>query len=115
MKLNAEVPKEIADKAYEAVEIAKKTGKIKKGSNETTKAIEKNMAKLVVVAKDVNPPEVVMHLPPLCQEKSIPLVVVPSREELGAAAGLSVPTSAVAIVQEGEAKNLVKEITSKLK
>ena len=115
MKLNAEVPKELVDKAYEAVEIAKKTGKIRKGSNETTKAVEKNLAKLVVVAKDVNPLEVVMHLPPLCEEKSIPLVVVPSKEELGAAAGLSVPTAAVAIVQEGDAKNLIKEIISKAK
>ena len=115
MKLNAEVPKELADKAYEAVEIAKKTGKIRKGSNETTKAVEKNMAKLVVVAKDVKPLEVVMHLPPLCEEKSIPLVVVPSKEELGAAAGLAVPTAAVAIVQEGDAKNLIKEIISKAK
>ena len=42
-----------AEKIYEAVEIARKTGKIKKGANETTKAIEKGFAKLVVVAKDV--------------------------------------------------------------
>jgi len=115
MKLDAEVPKEIVDKAYEAVELAKKTGKIKKGSNEATKAIERNVAKLVVVAKDVNPKEVVMHLPPLCEEKNIPLIVVPSKEELGASAGLVVPTAAVAIIQEGDAKNIIKELSSKAK
>jgi len=113
MDLNAEVPKEIADKAYEAVELAKKTGKIKKGTNETTKVAERGIAKLVVIAKDVNPKEVIMHLPALCKEKQIPLVMVPSREELGAAAGLNVPTSSVAIVKEGEAQNLIKQLSEK--
>jgi len=111
----AEAPKEIVAKAYEAVELAKKTGKIKKGSNEATKAIERGMAKLVLVAKDVNPPEIIMHMVPLCKEKNAPLLEVPSKEELGAAAGLSVPTGAVAIITEGEAKELIKEIAAKLK
>ena len=34
-----EVPKEIADKVYEALEIARDTGKIGKGTNEVTKNI----------------------------------------------------------------------------
>ncbi len=115
MKLNAEVPKEVVEKTYEAIEIAKKTGKLKKGSNEVTKTVERGIAKLVAIAKDTNPIEVVMHLPPLCQEKGITLVVVPSKEDLGSAAGLSVATAAVAIVEEGDSKNIIKDITSKLK
>ena len=111
MDLNAEVDKETANKAYEAVEIAKKTGKIKKGTNETTKVVERGLAKLVVVAKDTNPKEVVMHLFPLCKEKSIPITVVPSKEDLGAAAGLGVGTSSVAIVSEGDSKNIIKEFS----
>lgn len=102
---------ENANKAYEAVELAKKTGKIKKGSNEATKIAERGLAKLVVVASDVSPREVIMHLAPLCKEKNIPYVEVPSREELGAAAGLQVPTSAVVIIKEGEAKDLIKELS----
>lgn len=109
--LNAEIPKEIADKAYEAIEIARKTGKIKKGSNEVTKVVERGTAKLVVIAKDVNPQEVIMHLPPLCEEKGITCVVVPSREDLGAASGLNVSTSAVAIIKEGDAADLIKELS----
>jgi len=115
MDLDKELPKEIVNKIYEAVELARKTGKIKKGSNETTKAIERGKAKLVVVAQDVDPKEIVMHLPLLCKEKNIPLVTVPSKEELGAAAGLRVRASAVAIVEEGDAKELIKEIISKTK
>ena len=111
----AEASKDLINKAYEAVELAKKTGKIKKGANEATKAVERGTAKLVLVAKDVNPPEIIMHFPPLCKEKNIPLLEVPSKEELGAAAGLSVPTGAIAIVTEGESKELVKKIAAKLK
>src|SRR3989344_7986282 len=93
-------------KALEAIEQARANGKIRKGTNEVTKAIEKQLAKLVVIAKDITPPEIVMHLPLLCKEKGIPCVEVNSKEELGTAAGLSVPTAAVAIVKEGDAKDL---------
>ena len=55
---------------YTLIELARKTGKIEKGTNEVTKAIEKGNAKLVAVAKDANPPEVVMHIPMLCEELS---------------------------------------------
>lgn len=103
--------KDITNKAYEAIEIARKTGKIKKGANEVTKIIERGLAKLVVVASDVNPPEVVMHLEPLCKEKNAPFIKVPSREELGAAAGLLVPTSCVAITKEGDSKEIIKELS----
>ncbi|MBI2545877.1 50S ribosomal protein L7ae [Candidatus Woesearchaeota archaeon] len=110
-----EVPKEMIDRVYEAIEVAKTTGKLKKGSNEVTKAIERGVAKLVVVAKDVNPPEIVMHIPILSEEKNIPCVQVPSREELGAAAGIGLPTATVAIVVEGEAKDIIKDIIAKVK
>ncbi len=102
--------KEVAERVLEAIEVAKATGKLRKGTNEVTKAIERGQAKLVAVAKDVNPPEIVMHIPLLAKEKGILCVEVPSKEELGAAAGLSVPTGSVAIVQEGDAKELLKEI-----
>ena len=115
MDLNAEVSKEILDKAYEAVELAHKSGKIKKGVNEVTKAVERGTAKLVLVAKDINPKEIVMHLPALCEEKGIILIPVPKREDLGRISGLNVPTASVAVIQEGEAKQIIKELGSKVK
>ncbi|MEM2866442.1 MAG: 50S ribosomal protein L7Ae [Candidatus Hadarchaeales archaeon] len=110
-----EVPKDLAEKVYDAVEEARKTGKIRKGVNETVKAAERRQAKLVVIAEDVDPPEVVAHLPLLCEEKGIPYVYVPKKLELGAASGIEVSSAAVAIVEEGEAAPLVKEILSRLK
>jgi len=106
---------DLTDKAYEAIETAKATGKLKRGTNEVTKAIEKQQAKLVITAKDVSPPEITMHIPLLCEEKEIPHVQVPSKEELGAASGIEKPTSSVAIVQEGEAKKIIKEIAESSK
>ncbi len=97
-------------KVLEAVEIARTTGKIRKGANEATKAIEKGDAKLVVYAADVSPKEIVMHLPLLCKEKKILCVEVSKKEDLGAAAGLPVSTTAVAIVKEGDAKTLIESM-----
>lgn len=109
-----EVQKELAEKAYEAVSLAKSSGKIRKGVNESTKAIERGFARLVVVAADVQPEEIVMHLPVLCDEKKAPCIFVPSKEELGKAAGMGVPTSSVTITDEGEGKDIVADISKKL-
>jgi len=106
---------ELIERTYEAIEIAKTSGKLKKGTNEVTKAIEKGKAKLVAFAGDVTPQEIVMHLPLLCQEKDVPCIKVGKKEELGAAAGLAIGTSAVAIVQEGDSKKQIKEITDMIK
>ncbi|MFH0869805.1 MAG: ribosomal L7Ae/L30e/S12e/Gadd45 family protein [archaeon] len=103
----------MSERAYEAIELARKTGKIVKGTNEVTKAIEKDKAKLVVYAKDISPPEIIMHLPLLAKEKGIPCIEVPKKDELGAAAGLKVGTASVAIVKEGDAKDLIKELGAK--
>ncbi|MBI2112162.1 50S ribosomal protein L7ae [Candidatus Woesearchaeota archaeon] len=98
-------------KILEAVEIARTSGKIRKGANEATKAIEKGQAKMVVYAADVSPKEIVMHLPLLCKEKNISCFAVAKKEDLGAAAGLALGTAAVAIVKEGEAKGAVDGLT----
>ncbi|MEM0326090.1 MAG: 50S ribosomal protein L7Ae [Desulfurococcaceae archaeon] len=105
------VPSELAEKAYEAVKKARETGgKIKKGTNETTKAVERGLAKLVIIAEDVDPPEIVAHLPILCDEKKIPYTFVPSKKKLGEAAGIEVAAASVAIIDPGGAKSLVDEI-----
>src|SRR3989338_5068642 len=98
-------------KVLEVVEVARVSGKIRKGANEATKAIEKGDAKFVVFASDVSPKEVVMHLPLLCKDKKVPCFQVSKKEDLGAAAGLPVSTAAVAVVKEGDAKKLIQELS----
>lgn len=108
-----EVSKEDMDKVYEAIEIAKATGKIKKGVNEATKMIERGTARLVAIAKDVAPPEIVMHIPLLAKDNGVPCFQVETKEELGSAAGISVGCSAVAVTEAGDAKKLIAELKKK--
>ena len=108
-----EVDKQLSEKTYDAVEKARDTGKMRKGVNEVTKAVERGIAKLVVMAEDVDPEEVMMHIPVICEEKEIPYSYVPSKSELGKAAGLEVQTSSIAIVEEGDSKKLIDEVAKK--
>lgn len=109
-----EVPPDLANAVYEAVQIAHKTGKVKRGTNETTKAVERGLAKLVIIAEDVDPPEVVAHLPLLCDERKVPYVYVPSKAKLGAAAGIEVAAASACIVDPGQAADLIKEIIERV-
>ena len=109
-----QTPKEVSEKIYEAVTVAKTTGKIIKGVNEATKAIERGICKFLVMAEDVQPQELLMHIPLICDEKKVPYGYVPSKQDLGKAAGIEVPTSSIAIVEEGDAKKLLSEVSGKL-
>ena len=71
--------------------------------SEVTKAIERAVAKLVVVAADVNPKEIVQHIPILCKEKNIKFAEVDSKQKLGISLGIGVSCSAIAIIDAGEA------------
>jgi large subunit ribosomal protein L7Ae len=108
------MPKEIVDAAYEALQIASKTGVVRKGTNEATKAVERAQAKLVVIAEDVDPPEVIAHLPLLCEERKIPYVFVPNKDKLGNAVGIDVPAASACIIKEGDAAGLIKEIITRI-
>ncbi len=88
---------------YTIVENARKSGKIEKGTNEVTKAIELGRAKLVVYACDVQPKEIVAHLSLLCKEKNILCCEVDSKQKLGIAAGIMVGAASVAIIEPGNA------------
>lgn len=110
-----EIPKEVSDAAYEALRQARQTGKVRKGTNETTKAIERGVAKLVVIAEDVEPPEVVAHLPILCDERSVPYLYVPSKAQMGPALGIDVGAASACIVESGEAQGLIDQILAALK
>ena len=112
--VKTEAPEELQNKALEALEVARDTGKIKKGSNEATKAIERSAALLVLIGADVEPAEIVMHLAPLCEEKKIPYVFINKQNDIGAASGLDVGSAAAAIVKPGKAKEVVEDLAKQL-
>merc|ERR1711934_889706 len=71
---------------------AKKPVCVKMGVNHVTKLVEEKEAKLVVIAHDVDPIEIVMWLPSLCQARGIPYCVVKSKARLGALVGKKTAT-----------------------
>ncbi len=95
---------------YSIIEKARKTGKIEKGTNEVTKSIERGTAKLVVYASDVEPKEIVQHLPVLCKEKKILCREVESKQKLGIAAGLPVSASSLAVIESGDAEREISAL-----
>ncbi len=50
------MPEDLINPIYEAVREGVSSGKVKKGTNEVTKAVERTTAKLVVISEDVDPP-----------------------------------------------------------
>jgi large subunit ribosomal protein L7Ae len=113
MFVRFETPKELGTQIYETIEKARSTGRVAKGANEVTKQVERGVAKFVVMAEDVTPEEILAHIPLLCEEKGIPSGYVPSKAELGNAAGLAVGTAAVAIIDSGTAGESVEDLAKK--
>ena len=109
-----EMPKELIPQILEMLSVAKDTGKIKKGVNETTKAIERKTAKFVLVAEDVTPEEIVVHIPMLCADKGVPYGYVSTKKDLGKAIGVDVGTSAVAVENPGGASEKLQDILKKM-
>jgi large subunit ribosomal protein L7Ae len=94
--------------------VAKQSGKVRKGTNETTKAIERGIAKLVVIAEDVEPPEVVAHLPILCEERNSQYIFVPSKQQLGMSLGIDVGSAAATIIEPGEAQHIIEQVVNSI-
>ena len=109
-----QVPEDLVSPIYEALRVAQQTGKVKKGTNEVTKAIERGISKLVIIAEDVEPPEVVAHLPILCEEHGAAYAFVPSRQDLGKALGIDVTSAAASIIDAGDAQHIVDQIIASL-
>ena len=114
---------EVSDKAFpladdkltqqllDIVQEASNAKQIKKGANEATKALNRGIADLIILAGDTNPVEILLHLPLLCEDKNVPYIYVPSKSALGRAAQVSRNVIALAIVQgEGKVSQKVQGI-----
>ena len=109
-----QIPEDLKNLQAEVISKVSKSGKIKVGINEVTKMVERNTAKLVLIAQDISPAEIVMHVPVICKEKNIPFSYVSTREELGKISGIGAKASAVAIVDEGVLKKEFAALISKI-
>lgn len=69
------------------------------GTKQTTKAVQKGIAKVVFIAKDAEP-RVVDPLRSICEEKGVEVVMVESMLELGKACGIEVGSASAAIISD---------------
>tara|TARA_Y100001970_G_scaffold90459_2_gene114023 strand:- start:137 stop:514 length:378 start_codon:yes stop_codon:yes gene_type:complete len=93
-----ETPEDVQQQVYDMVKlIAKGDGALKKGANEVTKAAERGTAQMVVMAENVNPSELLAHIPMICKEKEIPFIYVEDQAYLAEAAGMPIGTRTAAI------------------
>jgi ribosomal protein L7Ae-like RNA K-turn-binding protein len=102
-----ETPQDVKESVYDLVKSIGQdgNGRLKKGSNEVTKAAERGDAQLVIMAENVNPGELLAHVPMICREKKIPFIYVEDQEYLADAAGMpaGTKTAAVALIEVDKA------------
>lgn len=55
---------------------------------------------VVILAGDISPPDVISHIPVLCEDVNVPYIFVTSRAELGAAGSTKRPTSVVMVTEK---------------
>ena len=114
---NFNVSKELIKEAFEILDyVILNIGKeaISIGTNETTKKIESGKAKFVYIAKDTYPPEIVAHLPLLCDEKGILYIFVPNKKDLAIHCGSDIPYASVSILELGDAKERLEGLKDKI-
>jgi len=91
------VSKKSTKKAHKLVKKASSIKHIRRGVKEVIKGIRKGEKGLCILAGDIYPLDVISHIPVLLEEKDIPYIFVPSKQDLGAAASTKRPTSVVLI------------------
>ena len=110
-----ETPQDVQEQVYEMVKALGKDGRgvLKRGANEVTKAAERGTAQMVVMAENVNPGELLAHIPMICKEKEIPFIYVEDQGYLADSAGMTsgTRTAAVAVLEVGkEAQDIFNEV-----
>ena len=67
------------------------------------------MFRIVIIAADISPIDVLSHLPILCEDKNVPYIYVKSRAEVGEACKTKRPTSCVLISKPGKDADKIKK------
>ena len=64
---------------------------------------------------EMQPPEILAHMPLLCEERNIIYAYVPSKAELGHAVGMEKPTASAAVLDAGKAKPMIESFAEQIK
>lgn len=107
--------KKSTKRVHKLVKKATKAKVVRRGVKEVVKALRKGEKGFCIIAGDISPIDVISHLPIMCEDRQVPYLYVPSKQDLGAAAATKRPTSCVLIPQKKDFEDLydklVKEAT----
>uniref|UniRef100_A0A8D0NL72 H/ACA ribonucleoprotein complex subunit 2 n=1 Tax=Sus scrofa TaxID=9823 RepID=A0A8D0NL72_PIG len=87
----------LTGKLYKCIKKAIKQKQIQHGVKEVQKFIDKGKKGIMVLAGDTLPVEVYCHLPVMCEDRNLPYIYIPSKTNLGAAAGSKRPTCVIMV------------------
>mmetsp|Transcript_20344 Transcript_20344/g.36708 ORF Transcript_20344/g.36708 Transcript_20344/m.36708 type:complete len:161 (+) Transcript_20344:118-600(+) len=109
--------KKSTKKAHKLVKKAAQAKIIRRGVKEVVKGLRKGEQGLAILAGDIYPLDVYSFLPILLEEKNVPYIFVPSKQDLGAAACTKRPTSVVLVKtkKDFEAQDLYDALTKEAK
>ncbi|KAI9701341.1 MAG: snoRNA-binding protein [Bogoriella megaspora] len=113
-------PESLEGDIFTAVKRAEKAQAVKRGVKEVVKAINKapkltakqaltRIDRVVILAADIWPIDVISHIPVLCEDFRIPYVFVRSRDELGRAGNTKRPTSVIMVTKDRRKPKTKKE------
>ena len=107
--------KKLTKRVYKVAKKASKAKSIRRGVKEVVKSLRKGEKGLVVLAGDISPIDVITHIPVYCEDRSIPYVYIPSRQDLGSAIQTKRPTSAVLIKKHADFDSHFKKCFDEVK
>jgi len=107
--------KKLTKKVYKLIKKGSKQKTfVRNGLKDVQSRIRKGETGIVVFAGDVTPIEVMCHMPAVCEEKSLPYVYTPSRQDLGTAMGVKRGCLMVMIREHEDYKELYDELTQEI-
>ncbi|XP_072257158.1 H/ACA ribonucleoprotein complex subunit 2 [Pyxicephalus adspersus] len=101
--------RKLTKRLYKCVKKAVKQKNIRRGVKEVQKFLNKGEKGIVVLAGDTLPIEVYCHVPVMCEDRGIPYAYIPSKSDLGAAAGSKRPTCVILIKPNSEYEDLYND------
>jgi H/ACA ribonucleoprotein complex subunit 2 len=87
--------KKTTKRLHKLVKKASQAKFVRRGVKEVVKALRKGAKGFCIIAGDISPIDVVVHLPIMCEDRKIPYFYVPSKLDLGSAASTKRPTSCI--------------------
>ena len=71
--------------------------------------------RLVIIAGDISPEDVISHIPVLCEDYAVPYIFTPSKLALGLASLTKRPTSVILLEENGKEKERIDELQKEAK